>query len=499
MICTRPLRHRLCLAFIGFSLVVPVVAAAQGANAPPEKPAAEGNTAAPAGSTVPPAGSPTAPAGSAAAPASTAPEIAPGAVPAAPDAGAAPAPSGTQSLPALVPPVVVPVAPANPEVVPVPAPPKKEEHWYDKLRIRGYTQFRYNHFPSFDENENLVNDQGDKSIGGDNGFFIRRARVILFGDVHEHVSVYLQPDFASAISTQLNVAIMRDWYADLFIDKKKEFRIRVGQSKVPFGFENLQSSQNRIPFDRSDGINSALKDERDIGAFFYWAPAEIRHRFKHLVDSGLKGSGDYGVVGFGVFNGQTANRIERNDNRHVVGRVTWPFKFGEQFVEIGAAGYYGKYNVNLAPQGMTTYTFENGENDLQDMRAVASFVFYPQPIGFAAEYNIGRGPSQGTANPLVISTRDLQGGYAQAMVKIDDVFGTTLIPYGRYLYYEGGKKFEDNAPRYLIKEFEFGAEWQIFKALEITAAYMFSDRTSSKFPYTQQQGQVTRLQVQVNY
>jgi hypothetical protein len=410
-----------------------------------------------------------------------------------------PATPPTAPLPA-VPPLVPPVlAPAAPDAPPPPPPAKKEEHWYDRIKIRGYTQFRYNRFPTFDDNDKLVNDQGDKSIGENNGAFIRRARVILFGDVHEHVSIYLQPDFASAISSQLNVTIMRDWYADLFIDKKKEFRVRVGQSKVPYGFENLQSSQNRLPFDRNDAINSAVKDERDIGAFFYWAPAEVRARFKHLVDAGLKGSGDYGVVGFGAYNGQTANRPERNNNRHLVGRLTYPFKIGEQILEVGVAGHYGKYFVTTVDQGMTQYTFANGENNLIDARALGSIVLYPQPIGFVAEYNFGRGPSQGTAAPTVIDSRKLQGGYAQVMVKIDDVGGTTLIPYARYTYYDGGKKFEDNAPHYRVKELEMGIEWQIFKALEITGAYMVTDRTSSKFPYTQLQGHVTRLQVQVNY
>jgi hypothetical protein len=54
----------------------------------------------------------------------------------------------------------------------------------------------------------------------------------------------------------------------LSFDTKKEFRVRVGQSKVPF-FENLQSSQNRLTLDRNDALNSAVANERDL-AFFYW-------------------------------------------------------------------------------------------------------------------------------------------------------------------------------------------------------------------------------------
>jgi hypothetical protein len=84
-----------------------------------------------------------------------------------------------------------------------------------------------------------------------------------------------------------------------------KFRLRVGQSKVPFGFENLQSSQNRLTLDRNDAL-SAVANERDLGAFFYWAPSKIRERFAMLVKDGYKGSGDYGVFAFGVYNGQTS-------------------------------------------------------------------------------------------------------------------------------------------------------------------------------------------------
>ncbi len=409
---------------------------------------------------------------------------------------AAPEPPPPPSAPPpLPPPPPPPAAPAN-----TPTP----ERWYDKLRLRGYAQLRYNRLPSFDENDKLLSDQGDKSIGGNNGFLVRRARLILFGDVHDHVSIYIQPDFASTPSgtDQLHTTILRDIYFDLFLDEKKRFRFRVGQSKVPYGFENLQSSQNRLPFDRADPLNSAVKDERDLGVFFYFAPVEIRRRFKHLVDGGLKGSGDYGVVGFGVYNGQTANRPERNDNRHVVGRLTYPFLLGRQFLEIGGGGYYGRFNVlpsGMAPN-MMPFATTRPDNNLVDARVHATVVLYPQPIGFQAEYTVGQGPQQGETDTQIIGSRDLRGGYAQLMAKVDGLLGTeSLLPYARYQYYAGGKKFETNAPRYRVKELEIGIEWQILRALEITGAYMISDRTSPKSPHAQEQGHVTRVQLQVNY
>jgi hypothetical protein len=395
--------------------------------------------------------------------------------------------------------------PATPSPSPAPPPPppaaevKKETHWYDKIRLRGYTQFRYNRLPSFHVNDDLVNDQGDRFLGKNTGFGIRRARLVIAGDVHERVSIYLQPDFASVISDQYNVAIMRDWYADLFLDARKEFRLRVGQSKVPYGFENLQSSQNRLALDRNDAINSALKDERDLGVFFYWAPSEIRQRFKDLVDNNLKGSGDYGVVGLGLYNGQTANRAERNDTPHVVARVTWPFLFGKQYVEAGVGAYYGRFNVSVSPTAETPYALRGGDNNLVDARANVSFVLYPQPLGFQAEYNVGRGPSLGEGDErFTVATRPLRGGYAQLMYKVEGA-GVSLIPYVRGTLYQGGKKFDTNAPRYDVRELEMGVEWQIYKALELTGAYVIADRTSSRAPYVQERGDLTRVQLQVNY
>ncbi|HLL52273.1 MAG TPA: porin [Myxococcaceae bacterium] len=420
----------------------------------------------------------------------------------APTALAAPVPtSATEATPPAT--SAAPATPA-PQGVAAPAdekkPEEKKDEWFRKLSIRGYTQFRYNRLPTFAPNDNLVNAQGDRFLGRNNGFGIRRARVILSGDITDHLTVYLQPDFASVIGDQLNVTILRDWYADIFLDPKKEFRIRAGQSKIPFGFENMQSSSNRLALDRNDPLNSAVRDERDIGLFFYWAPAHIRERFKHLVDSNLKGSGDYGVVGVGVYNGQTANNPERNDNRHVVARVAWPFLFGSQYVEANAAAYAGQYNVTLANREGVTYSLRDGQNNLLDARAQVTLVVYPQPFGFQAEYNVGVGPSLGGGDEsTVVASRFLHGGYAQVMYKLDNVLGRSLIPFVRGTLYDGGKKHEANAPRYHVRDVELGVEWQFSKAVELTLLYAISNRTSSSFPYNQEQGHLGRAQLQFNY
>ena len=126
--------------------------------------------------------------------------------------------------------------------------PDKRGKWYDNISVRGYVQARYNRL--FETNEKLKCEQCDRSWGEDGGFFLRRVRVIFFGQVHERVYFYIQPDFASSASpTGLHFGQIRDAYFDVGFDRKNQFRARIGQSKVPYGFENMQSSQNRLPLD----------------------------------------------------------------------------------------------------------------------------------------------------------------------------------------------------------------------------------------------------------
>ena len=143
---------------------------------------------------------------------------------------------------------------------------KKAKKWFEKYTIRGYAQFRVNDVLRND-GAAAAHAVGDSSIGNNQSFLIRRARLILQGDVSDHLSLYFQPDFASGVpgSPDSNqFAQIRDLYADVYLDDEKELRFRVGQSKIPYGWENLQSSSNRLPLDRNDALNSAARNERDL-------------------------------------------------------------------------------------------------------------------------------------------------------------------------------------------------------------------------------------------
>ena len=366
------------------------------------------------------------------------------------------------------------------------------ERWYEKISIRGYTQMRYNYIT---DDRQLV-DVNDSSVGNNKGFLLRRARIIISSDVHERVSLYLQTDFGASppgttgTSNNQNFAQLRDLYADIFLTKDKEFRIRAGISKVPFGFEVLQSSQNRLALDRTDAINTAAPNERDTGFFLYYTPTDTRKVFRSLVDKGLKGSGDYGIVGVGVYNGQSLNVSETNDNKHVVLHATYPFElpYG-QVVQVGVDAFRGIVTVPVA----NGVAIPDGGN-IRDERIGTHFILYPQPFGIQAEWNWGRGPELNAARTRV-EEGSLQGGYVQAMYKWNNI-----MPYIRWQQYYGGRKNVTNSPFNVVRETEVGVEYQFNKALELTVAYGWMKRTDTQtFPYPIHDGQLARFQLQWNY
>lgn len=375
-------------------------------------------------------------------------------------------------------------------------PAVRKSNWFDNISLRGYAQVRYNRL--LETNEKLKCEQCDKSWGEDGGFFIRRMRIILFGQISKKVYFYVQPDFASSASTNgLHFAQLRDAYFDIGFDNDNEFRIRVGQSKVPYGFEILQSSQNRLPLDRSDALNSGLSNERDLGAFFYWAPKAKRALFSSLVRDGLKGSGDYGVFAFGAYNGQTANRPELNDELHLVSRLTYPFEWKGQIFEPGIQAYTGKFVMaadQISPGVKTT-----ADRNYIDERIAGSLIMYPRPFGFQVEYNIGRGPEFNKQTDS-IEVQNLKGGYVLVNYRLT-LDKVNIFPFVRYQYYDGGKKHERDARSYIVDELELGMEWQPNKYLELVAMYTISERTFEDHLQedNQQSGNLLRLQLQLNF
>ncbi len=378
------------------------------------------------------------------------------------------------------------------------------DKWYERIKLRGYGQFRYESVLNQDGTLNVPNDSfaSDAQTLG-----LRRGRMVLSGDVSQHLYMYLQADFFGNLSGT-NAMQARDYYADISLDPAREFRVRLGQSKVPFGWSNLQSSQNRLALERPDALNSAVEGERDFGAYLMWAPYEIRNRFKDLVKMGLRGSGDYGVVAIGAFSGQGLNRADVNGQTHYAARVAYPFEFPNgQFFEVGIQGYTGKFvptAARVGPVGGPTPTFN--ARGVDDQRVGVTAILFPQPFGLEAEWNWGQGPVL-SQDMKTITSGDISGGYVQASYRHIFANQQELIPFARWQHSDGGRKFATNAPNNQVDEIGVGLRYMPYPEMELTLMYTHGSRTntttSTTAPAASQYKDVTAdyigLQAQLNF
>ncbi|HJU06492.1 MAG TPA: porin [Nitrospiraceae bacterium] len=353
--------------------------------------------------------------------------------------------------------------------------------WYERLRHYGYGMFRYNQLGNPNGQVRTYHDAsvGDVANGAQPGFFYRRIRWVVTGQVSDRVGIFIQPDLASNISGNTHVLTMRDAWGEYYFDKNKEFRFRVGLQRVPVSWDNWQASRQRIAIDRADATNSGAQSERDMGISFQWTPKFAQHRWKQMIDY-LYGAGDWGMINVTVYNGQGLNAPEINKDKHVGIRLAYPFELpGGRLFEIGMNAYRGQFSVSPGTPATGTTLFSRFDGGHQSGKYLDErlnfFIYYPpQPWGFIAEYVIGRGPERDQNG--IIRESALYGGYIQGhyMWKYSDVALANF--YARYQTYHGGLKFQTGAPNDTMQETELGVAWMPDPQWEFTVAYTFTER-----------------------
>ena len=395
----------------------------------------------------------------------------------------------------------------SPQVASAPAPRPVSRAWYERITLRGYTQVRLNEIISGDATapagQSRLRSIGDGAITDRNNFSLRRVRLIFQGDLNDYASIYIQPDFATGVVNQAagerreNFGQLRDAYVDIFPTGDKSLRLRVGQSKVPFGWENLQSSSNRLALDRTDGINSAVPTERDLGVNIYYTPPSVQRIWDRLAADGQKLFGNYGAFGLALYNGQGTNRVEANNGLMAVAMATWPFELDSlglsgQVLELGAVGYRNRVRPELRSGGTSAI-------DYADERVGIHAILYPQPFGLQAEWNWGRGPEWDSATQS-IQEKPLQGGYIQAMYRVHQSPLGPFMPFARWQHYRGGFKAGLNAPRLETDELELGIEFQPTPPVEFTLSYGHAKRREpDERRQGRAEGDLLRAQIQFNY
>ncbi len=139
-----------------------------------------------------------------------------------------------------------------------------------------------------------------------------------------------------------------------------------------------------------------------------------------------------------------------------------------------------------------------------DERVAVSAIWYPQPFGLQAEWNWGRTPSLDLASNSIVE-RDLNGGYVQAMYKLENQLGT-FYPFVKWQYFDGANKAETNAPENHVDDIELGVEWQIASEVEFAAVYhrmrrnnLVTGNTAGRIDYERFDAEALRLQLQFNF
>lgn len=355
------------------------------------------------------------------------------------------------------------------------------DKWYERLKLKGYVQTRLYSLLG-DDDVPGVNVANDPFVSDTQSMGIRRGRLTYSGDLTNHLYLYAQMDFFGNAGTtagaNTNVVQARDMYADISLDPAREFRARIGLSKVPYGWSNLQSSQNRLALERPDALNSAVEGERDMGAYLIWAPYEVRERFKNIVKMGLRGSGDYGLLNAGVYNGTGINNNDNNGKMHYAVRAAYPFEFDNgQFFEIGSSFYTGRFRPGTAAMGAFAAPAVD-PNGVRDQRFAVNAILYPQPFGLEAEWTWGQGP-QLSQDLTRITSQSLEGGYIQACYRHVFPNQAELIPFVRWQTFDGARKFATNAPRNRVSEIALGMRYVPYPELEMTLLYSNGTRTNT--------------------
>jgi hypothetical protein len=353
----------------------------------------------------------------------------------------------------------------------------KKPTWYETLKIDGYTQVRQTEQMN-DASKLIGGLPADRSVDPNQSIVVRRARFKITGDIGR-VSLYTQFDLAASVDSgsSRNFGLQtRDIYADIALDEAKEHRVRVGVSKVPYGWVNLQSSQNRLAIERPEALNSAVEGERDQGV--------------------------YAVFAAGFFGGTGLNKADNNGEVHSLVRFTYPWVAASgQMYEAGLGGYAGRFKVTPTAVGGVTPTADARQlsDGFKDRRASAHFIMFPQPWGIEAEWTTGQGPMLNDAGTR-IEECNLEGGYIQTSYRYQYGEASEFIPFVRWNYYDGARKFGTNAHKMVVNDLDIGFEWQWRPELELSMMYSLTgERTNAAGTAIIKDARRLALQLQFNY
>lgn len=327
---------------------------------------------------------------------------------------------------------------------------EKDKKWYDTFKFSGYGMIQYQ--------------WQDKEEKQTNTFNLRLLRMILdgkIGDFDWRAQIQGTNAKGPGEPTVQLVDLYTEWV------KHKEFRVRVGQFKRAFTFENPTHPITQGWYANADVINrlSGFGDRagekssggRDIG---------IQVQGDVFPNSDGRPLLHYQL---GVYNGEGINRSDKDNRKDVIGGL-WimPVKG----VRIGAFGWKGSHGDMYDPVLQQT-------RNLPLNRYAISAEYDKDEYTFRAEYL----HSQGWAAKGIGSTEidyslgdKADGWYVFGIVP---VVKSKLHAKARYQCYRPQKSMDTSKTMY-----EVGVNYFFSKNIELTAEYAFvNDRSLNKHNY----------------
>ena len=321
---------------------------------------------------------------------------------------------------------------------------EKPKMWYDNLKFSGYGMLQY---------------QGqDKEGAHTNSFNLRLARFILdgkIGDFDWRAQIQGTNAKGPAEPTVQLVDLYAEWR------KYPEFKIRAGQFKRAFTFENPTHPITQGWRSYADVINrlSGFGDRagekssggRDIGVQLSGdiLPNASGRKLLH-----------YQV---GVYNGEGVNRSDKNNQKDIIGGI-WVMPI--QGVRIGAFGWTGSHGDMIIGQVYDYGMTRNITGNVRLNRYAISAEYDKNEYTFRAEYLHSQGWGTGVVGSNVINY-DLgdkaDGWYAFGIVPL---IKSKLHAKARYQTYRVSKEWSSS-----VNQVECGLNYFFTKNLEMHLEY----------------------------
>ncbi len=348
---------------------------------------------------------------------------------------------------------------------------QEKKSWISNVKLSGYGMVQY----QYNGNESTAADE--HGTNKSNSFNLRLARFTLDGRILEDFYWKAQVQFNGNTSTLGSSPRVVDLFAEW--QKLDFFKIKVGQFKRPFTFENpmhpidqgfMSYSQNISALAGfSDRAGAHASNGRDIG---------IQLQGDFLKNKNGRDLLHYQV---GVFNGQGINVSDVDQQKDLIGGMWFmPIKG----MRIGAFGWTGSY----ARKGTWTEDGEtkSGTRSLQQRRYAISAEYKADDWILRSEYIHSTGYAFATRYQNASDAKDctLSGNGDKA----DGVYALVIAPVIKNKVHAKARydMYRSNAEWNKAKTFyEIGADYMFHKNFQINVEYaLVNDRSLAKHNYS---------------